>query len=133
MDKPRKELTLLNERQDYKLCLNCGFPNRNSDSKCMYCDTSVVEDKGLVSWLTQSYYVMRWRWQLKQKRNNLSYRSHISLLKGVGFFFFGILLSGAGVYFLSMAVSEGSFSNGLIATLFLLYGFFTIKTLLFKK
>ncbi|OGW14823.1 MAG: hypothetical protein A3K09_02490 [Nitrospinae bacterium RIFCSPLOWO2_12_FULL_47_7] len=133
MDKPRKEPILLNERQNYKLCLNCGFPNRNGDSKCMYCNTSVVEDKGLVSWLSQTYYILRWRWQLKQKRNNLRFSSHISLLKGVGFFFFGALLSGVGAYLLSMAVTEGSFSNGLVALIFLLYGFFTIKTLLFKK
>lgn len=133
MDKPKKEPILLNERQGYKLCLSCGFPNRNSDAKCMYCNTSVVEDKGVVSWLAQTYYILQWRWQLKQKRHNLRYRSHISLLKGAGFFFLGALLSGVGAYLLTLAVSEGSFTNGLVALLFLFYGFFTIKTLLFKK
>lgn len=131
MDKPKKEPILLNERRDYKLCLNCGFPNRNSDSKCLYCNTSVVEDKGVISWLSQTYYILRWRWQLKQRRS--AHSSHMPLLKGVGLFFLGALLSGVGAYLLSMSVSEKSFSNGLIALLFLFYGFFTIKTLLFKK
>lgn len=133
MDKPRKDPILLNERHDYKLCLNCGFPNRNGDSSCMYCDTSLVEDKGIVSWLKQSYYILRWRWQLKQRRNNLRYASQVPLLKGVGFFFLGALITGIGAYLLSMAVSERSFSNSLIAVLFLFYGFFTIKTILFRK
>lgn len=133
MEKPKKEPILLNERHDYKLCLNCGFPNRNSDPKCMYCSTSLVEDKGLVSWVKKTYYILRWRQQLKQRQDRLHPAPSDSLLKGIGFFFLGALLSGVGAYLMSMAMAERSFSNAMIALLFLFYGFFTIKTLLFKK
>lgn len=133
MEKPRKEPILLNERHNYKLCLNCGFPNRNSDANCMYCSTSLLEDKGLIAWMKKTYYVLRWRQQLKQRQEKHGVASKDSFLKGIGFFFLGALLSGVGAYLMSMAMAERSFSNAIIALLFLFYGFFTIKTLLFKK
>lgn len=134
MDKPKKEPLLITQRQDYRLCLNCGFPNRNSDTHCMYCDAGLVEETGFFSWLKQSYYILRWRWQLKQRRDNRQRGGgHISFWKGTGFFLLGSLLSGVGVYAFTLAVTENSFSNGLIAFLFFFYGFFTIKALFAKK
>ena len=134
MDKPKKEPALLHHKPETQLCLNCGFPNRNSDKRCMYCQTSLVEDAGLFSWLRQTYYILRWRWQLKQRRENLqSSPARMSSLKMLGYFLLGALLSGAGIYLFTSAVSEGSFSSGLIAILFLSYGVFTLKTLFIKK
>ena len=69
MDKPKKEPVTLSQSPDSKLCLNCGFPNRNKDIQCMYCRTSLIEDNGLFNWVRQTYYILRWRWQLKQKRD----------------------------------------------------------------
>jgi hypothetical protein len=67
MEDPKKANITIIGNQDSKLCLNCGFPNRNTDSQCMYCRTSLKEDDGLINWLRQTYYVLRWRWELKQK------------------------------------------------------------------
>ena len=132
MDKPKKE-TLLNQKQDTKVCLNCGFPNRVTDSHCMYCQTSLAEDTGLLTWFRQTYYILRWRWQLKQKREHVSRTDRMSILKGIGFFVLGAVLSGVGVFLFTEAVSRNSFSKGLIAILFLFYGVFTLKGLFTKK
>lgn len=136
MDKPKKEPIALHQKQDYRLCLNCGFPNRHADSTCMYCNTSMVEDTGLWSWLRQTYYVLRWRWQLKQKRDNLSLsnqKSQMSATKGFGYFALGMILSGSGLYIFTLSITENSISNALIAILLILYGFFTLKAFLSKK
>jgi len=132
MDKPKKE-TLLNQNQDSKICLNCGFPNRATDSNCMYCQTSLITDSGLISWVRQTYYILRWRWQLKQKRETHAEPGRMPIFKGVGFFLLGAILSGAGVFLFTEAVSNNSFSKGLIAILFLFYGVFTLKGLFIKK
>jgi len=134
MDKPKKDPILLNQRQDYKLCLNCGFPNRQGDSNCLYCDSSLIEDTGLVSWLRQTYYILRWRWQLKRRRERLKKpAAGFNLLKSAGFFLVGALLSGVGLYVFTMAVQDRSFTSGLIAVLFFVYGFFTLRYLFMKK
>ncbi|MFQ5443173.1 MAG: hypothetical protein ACE5EK_01025 [Nitrospinales bacterium] len=134
MDEPKKEPIPLNQRQDYKVCLNCGFPNRNDDSQCMYCDTSLIEDNGLVSWLRQTYYILRWRRQLKQKKEKAFRRpsTGMSNLKKAGFLVLGLLLTGIGSYFLTVAVSTSSFSKAIIAVLFLFYGIFTFRSLYTK-
>ena len=128
MDKPKKE-TLLNQNPDSKICLNCGFPNRASDSSCMYCQTSLKSDSGLISWCRQTYYILRWRWQLKQKRETENKPDRMSVFKAVGFFLVGAILSGVGLFLFTEAVSNNSFSKGLIAILFLFYGVFTLKGL----
>ncbi len=133
MDKPKKDPILLNQNSDYKLCLNCGFPNRNTDASCIYCHSNLVEDTGLFSWFRQTYYILRWRWELRQRRENLKKSKKSSLFSHLGYFLLGIVLAGVGVYVFTMAVAESSFSNGLIAVLFFAYGFFTLKTLLAKK
>ncbi len=134
MDKPKKEPIALRHRQDNKLCLNCGFPNRPSDAQCMYCSANLVEDKGLLSWFRQTYYVLRWRWQLKQKRDNLSnQKPQMSATKGFGYFALGMVLSGSGLYIFTLSITENSISNALIAILLILYGFFTLKSFLTKK
>ena len=134
MDKPKKEPIVLHHKAENKLCLNCGFPNRNTDTQCMYCKTSLIEDGGLISWLRQTYYVLRWRWQLNQRRDHHQAKgSAKSFLKAPGYFLLGALLSGVGLYLFTDAVNNTSFSSGLIAILFLSYGIFTIKTLISKN
>ena len=132
MDKPKKE-TLLNQKTDSKVCLNCGFPNRVTDPHCMYCQSSLAEDAGLLNWFRQTYYILRWRWQLKQKREKVDHSDRMSFFKGIGFFLLGAVLSGVGVFLFTEAVSRNSFSKGLIAILFLFYGGFTLKSLFSKK
>jgi hypothetical protein len=132
MDKPKKE-TLLNQDPDSKICLNCGFPNRATDLNCMYCQTSLIADSGLISWCRQTYYILRWRWQLKQKRETTHKPDRMPIFKAVGYFLIGAVLSGVGLYLFTEAVSNNSFSKGLIAILFLFYGVFTLKGLFTKK
>ena len=133
MDDPKKEPTPLNERQDFKLCLNCGFPNRPKDTQCMYCHTSIKDDGGVFSWLQQMYYVLKWRWDLKQKRNPLGQGPNYSLIKSIGFFILGAVLSGSGVILFVDSVSRNTFSNAIIAILLLLYGVYTLKTLFISR
>lgn len=133
MDKPKKEPIALHHRQEQKLCLNCGFPNRSSDTHCMYCNSSVTEDKGLIAWLRHTYYVLRWRWQLKQKRGSIDHQSRKKFFSFFGYFMVGMVLTLAGTYFFVTALAESSFTDGLIATLLLLYGIFTFKFLFSKK
>lgn len=134
MDKPQKEPTPLNQRQDLKVCLSCGYPNRTTDSRCMYCSASLKEGGSLLSWFRHTYYVLRWRWELKQKRENLAKASRPALsLKTAGFFILGALLGFAGMYLFIDAIAEKSFSDGIIALLLLLYGFFTLKTLIVRR
>jgi len=131
MDKPKKESATLNYSQDGKLCLNCGFPNRNTDVQCMYCRTSLVGNSGLINWIRQTYYVLRWRWQLRQKRNDLE--SKLPIYRTFGFFFLGVVLSGMGIFVFTSAMGQNSFSTGLIALLLLGYGVVTLKTLFSNK
>jgi hypothetical protein len=132
MDKPNKE-SLLNQKPDNKICLNCGFPNRATDLNCMFCQTSLVEDAGLMNWFRQTYYILRWRWQLKQKREKVSKPDRMPFLKAAGYFLLGAVLSGVGLLLFTEAVSSNSFSKGLIAILFLFYGGFTLKGLFATK
>ena len=136
MDKPKKEPPLLNQNStDSKLCLSCGFPNRHTDTHCMYCQTNLIEDTGLISWVRQTYYILRWRWQLKQKRESLGRKPSTGLpvIKAMGYFVLGALLSGVGLYAFTEAMAQNSFSGGLIALLLLVYGGFTLFTLFAKK
>jgi len=136
MDEPKNEPIPLNQRQDFKVCLNCGFPNRHSDSRCMYCNAGLKADDGLFAWLQHTYYVLRWRWDLKQKRGDLfkdKGRAVAFSLKTLWFFFLGAALSGIGIYLFVYSIEKSSFSNCIIAILFLLYGFYTIRTLFAQK
>ena len=133
MDKPKKEPIVLRHKQEQKLCLNCGFPNRPSDTHCMYCNANVAEDKGLIAWFRHTYYVLRWRWQLKHKREKLNQGPRKKVLRFAGYFMIGLVLTLAGAYFFVTSLSENSFTNGLIAVLLLLYGFFTFKSLFSQK
>ncbi len=133
MDKPKKE-TLLNQNTDSKLCLNCGFPNRTSDAHCMYCHTSLREDDGILSWIRQTYYILRWRWELKRKQKEKAAKPQgMSVAKSVGYFLVGAALSGVGIFVFTDAVGSHSFTRAIIALLFLFYGFFTLKALFNKK
>ena len=135
MKKPKKDLASPHRHQETKLCLNCGFPSRASDKRCMYCNTSLFEETGLFPWVRQTFYILRWRWHLKQKRGELgsTFKQHKSAFYLFGYFIIGAILCGAGLYLLSNAVTENSFSSGLIAVLFLFYGVFTFRSLFLEK
>lgn len=131
MDKPKKEPAILNQSQNSKLCLNCGFPNRKTDSQCMYCRTSLIADNGLFNWLCQAYYILRWRLELRQKRDSL--KRKLPIYRSFGFFVLGVTLSAIGIFVFISSVSQNSFSNGLIAILLLGYGLVTLKKLLVSE
>ena len=134
MEDPKKEPIAISRNQDSKLCLNCGFPNRNTDSQCMYCRTSLTEDAGLINWLRQTYYVLRWRWQLKQKQEGIEKPLYkMPFYRTAGYFFLGLVLSGAGIFVFTNAIGQNSFTSGLIALLLMGYGVFTLKNLLIKQ
>ena len=133
MDDSKKEPVAISGKQDLKLCLNCGFPNRNADRRCMYCQTSLNEDDGLLNWIRQTYYVLKWRRQLKQKqvKVNRSY-SKKPFYRTAGYFFLGLILSGAGIFVFTSAVGQNSFSSSLIAFFLIGYGILTLKNLISK-
>ena len=135
MDKPEKDQALFRHKLEPKLCLICGFPNRESDKRCLYCKTSILEEPGLISWVRQTYYVLRWRWQLKQRRKKVSGISGSNLppLNLLGYFLIGAIFIVAGLYLFTSAITENSFSSGLIAVLLLFYGIFTFKSLFIKN
>jgi hypothetical protein len=131
MDKPKEEPVTLYQRQDNKLCLKCGFPNRNSDNQCMYCRTSLIEDSGFFNWILQTYYILRWRWQLKKKRESLE--SKPKIYRSFSCFTLGVALSSVGIFLFASAMNQNSFSNGLIALLLIGYGLVTLRALFFSK
>ena len=135
MDKPKKNPILTRHNVETKLCLNCGFPSRKSDSHCMYCKSSLLNEDGLISWIRNTYYVFRWRWQLKQRRHRVDSPSgtYLPILKLLGYFVVGLTLSALGLYLFSEALADSSFSSGLIASLFLYYGILTLKSVFVKK
>ena len=99
----------------------------------MYCKANVAEDKGLIAWVRQTYYVLRWRWQLKRKRENIERQPRKKVLGFIGYFMIGLVLTLAGAYFFITSLTENSFTSGLVAALLLLYGFFTFKSLFSQK
>jgi hypothetical protein len=135
MPKPKKDSTLFPGELDDKLCLNCGFPNRKSDRHCMYCKSSLLVEEGLVPWIRETYYILRWRWQLKQGRHRIDSpsESYLPTLKLLGYCIIGLTLSTLGLYLFSEALADSSFSSGLIASLFLYYGVLTLKSVFIKK
>ena len=135
MPKPEKDSTLFPGELDDKLCLNCGFPNRKSDRHCMYCKSSLLVEEGLVPWIRETYCILRWRWQLKQRRHRIDSpsESYLPTLKLLGYCIIGLTLSTLGLYLFSEALADSSFSSGLIASLFLYYGVLTLKSVFIKK
>ena len=120
MEKPKKESILVHENHDYGLCLNCGFPVRATDKQCQYCRSNIEQGTGVGSWLRQTFYILRWRWQLNQKREKLNRTPKAYFLKNLGYFTIGVVLSLTGIYIFTLSVAQNSFTNGLIAALFLL-------------
>ncbi|MBT4375182.1 MAG: hypothetical protein HOD16_05775, partial [Nitrospina sp.] len=91
---------------------------------------------GLVSWVRKTYYILRWRWQLKQRREQKGGPSGVTnliTLKLLGYFIVGITLSISGFYLFSEALTDSSFSSGLVACLLLCYGILTLKSVFVKK
>ena len=132
MEDPSKEPIPLNQRQDFTLCLNCGFPNHNSASRCTYCNTSLNKSAGIIPWIRQTYLILKWRWELRKKRPN-DENSILVFSKKLGFLILGIGLSGFGCYLFADSLSRSSFSTAIISILLLLYGFFTLKNLFSGK
>ena len=92
------------------------------------------EDDGLINWVRQTYYILRWRWQLKQKRVEIEKpESKTPFYRTGAYFFLGLLLSGMGIFVFTSAVAQNSFSSGLIAFFLIGYGFLTLKTLISKQ
>ena len=134
MDDSKKEPVAINEKQGLKLCLNCGFPNRNTDSHCMYCRTSLKADGGLLNWIRQTYYILKWRRQLKQKQVKINKSIFKKpFYRTAGYFFLGLVLSGAGIFIFTSAVGRNSLSSGLIALFLIGYGVVTLRTIIFNK
>ena len=136
MSKPKKDISLFSKDSlNEKLCLNCGFPNRESDSHCIYCKNSFLREGDLISWVKNTYYIFRWRWQVKQRKSRVDSYSESLMpnLKLLGYFFVGVILSISGLYLISDALADSSFSSGIIASLFLFYGIFTLKSVFIKK
>ena len=136
MSKSKKDPSLFTKDSlNEKLCLNCGFPNRESDSHCIYCKNSFLREGDLISWVKNTYYIFRWRWQVKQRKSRIgsSSESLMPNLKLLGYFFIGVILSISGLYLISDALADSSFSSGIIASLFLFYGIFTLKSVFIKK
>ena len=132
MDNSKNQPIPLDQRKDFIVCLNCGLPNQNSDSYCMYCGTSLKESGGLFSWLWQAYCVLRWRYEIKQKQVDLlrsRWKEALRSFKTLGFFFLGVVLSGTGIYLFIFSIEKKSFSNCIVSIFFLLYGFYSLKTL----
>lgn len=100
MSKPKKDSTLFHSKLNDRLCLNCGFPNRESDRHCMYCKNPLLEEDGLVSWVRKTYYILRWRWQLKQRRDRMDSLSgaHLPILRLLGYFIIGLAMSSRNGY-----------------------------------
>ena len=72
MSKPKKDLSLLKKDSlNEKLCLNCGFPNRESDSHCIYCKNAFFREGDFISWIKNTYYIFCWRWEVKQRKNRM--------------------------------------------------------------
>ena len=136
MSKAKKDSALFHDEINERLCLNCGFPNRKSDRHCIYCRTNLLEGDGVVSWVRKTYYILRWRWQLKQRRDRMDGllgATQFFTLKLLGYFIIGFVLSASGVYLFSEALANSSFSSGLVASLFLCYGILTLKSVFVKK
>jgi hypothetical protein len=136
MSKPKKGLSSFKkDSRNEKLCLNCGFPNRESDSHCIYCNNAFFREGDFISWVKNTYYIFCWRWEVKQQKSLMesSSKSLIPNLKILGYFFIGVMLSMAGLYLFSDALAESSFSSGIIASLFLCYGIITLKSVFMKK
>ena len=136
MSKPKKDLSLFNKVSlNEKLCLNCGFPNRESDSHCIYCKNPFLREGDFICWVKNTYYILCWRWQVKQRKSRMgsSSESLMRNLKLLGYFFVGVILSTSGLYLFSDALAESSFSSGIIAILFVFYGIFTLKSVFIKK
>tara|TARA_B110000881_G_C18101871_1_gene283240 strand:- start:1 stop:411 length:411 start_codon:yes stop_codon:yes gene_type:complete len=136
MSKPKKDQSLFTtDSLNEKLCLNCGFPNRESDSHCIYCKNAFFREGDFISWVKNTYYIFCWRWEVKQRKNPMESfsKSLIPNLKILGYFFIGVMLSTAGLYLFSDALAASSFSSGIIASLFLCYGIITLKSVFVKK
>ena len=134
MGKSKKEVVPIRAKQETKLCLNCGFPNRESDKRCIYCKLSIVEEDSFVSWIRQTYYILRWRRQLKQISNkSAANKKSLLFRKHLGYFALGSILGGVGLYLFAKAITENSISSGLIAGLFMFYGFSTLRSLFVAK
>lgn len=112
-----------------KLCPSCGFPNKDTDTKCCYCETPVNQPASLPpgQWVKWFFSHLKWKWKLKRPSAKGS-----GTLGAVFTFIAGLALCLAGVAIFTFAIFAKSFSKCILSLVFLLYGFFTLKNL-FKR
>ena len=97
----------------------------------MYCKANLREEGGFFTWIKQTYYVLLWRREFRQKKiGRKKNHSEFLPLKSLGYFVIGMVLIGVGLFLFIEAVDNSSFSNAIISVLLLLYGSFAIKALL---
>ncbi len=113
-----------------KLCPNCGFPNKNTDTKCCYCETLINHPTSLPpgKWFKWFFAHLKWNWKLKIIRAKKS----TNALGKVAGALVGLALCIVGSFLFTSSVLTKNFSNGILSLFFLLYGVFTLKNLLKK-
>ena len=136
MDEPKEPLSINNETNMLS-CPKCNFPVRSEDTKCMYCKTPLQP----TGWKLYYYYFQRyfqqmlWRQRLKRRKSGRGRQNvkSIQYFKYFALFSLGVLLTLGGGYLFIISMLSNDFSNWIISLLFLIYGIYTLKTLLFRK
>ncbi len=118
------------DQSNAKLCPSCGFPGKATDSKCLYCQTSMQSPASLPpgEWLKWYFARLQWKWKKKKYLK----KAPDTLGKGITTLV-GFALCIIGGFLLTLSITTSSFSNCIIALFFLLYGVFTLKSVLPKK
>lgn len=129
MDNRKKPLSK-NSRTYLQSCPRCNFPIRSDDTTCMYCHTPIQQTKkGLYLYCLRYFQQLQWRWRLKRKKSSKS----IQYFKYFAFLALGIGLTLVGGYLFIVSMLSNNFSNWIISFLFLFYGIYTLKTLVYKN
>ena len=111
------------------LCLECGFPNRIGDTRCMFCRTPLEKKINFISRL--EYFFIRIKLKVHQAKKMFKYRKQkrskfITLMVGV-------LLFLSGSYMFTNALFTNNFTYWMISILFLIYGIFSINFFIHNK
>ena len=136
MDEQKEPLSI-NNQPNMLSCPKCNFPVRYEDTKCMFCKTSLQP----TGWRLYYHYFRRyfqqmlWRQRLKRRKGGRG-RQKIQSAKYFKYFAFlclGAFLTLIGGYLFIVSMLSNNFSNWIISLLFLIYGIYTLKTLLYRK
>lgn len=134
MDEKKKPLSI-NNQPNLLSCPKCDFPVRSEDTKCMFCKTSLQP----TGWKLYYYFFRRyfqqmlWRQRLKRKRSGRQSVKPAQCFKYFAFLGLGIFLTLIGGYLFFVSMLSNNFSNWIISLLFLFYGIYTLKILLYRK